>query len=85
MDTFSRAIRITWNVIRFPLIAILAFCEPLLGIVLGGLAILMLVAAAVYAGAVPFRALPVYGLLIGAIALIVVRALFSAVVRVLSG
>jgi hypothetical protein len=84
MAAFSRALRILWIVLRFPVLTLLAVLEPLVGFALTALALLMAIAAAAYACTVPFHAVPVVGLLVGALGLIVLVGLYGVAIRVLS-
>jgi len=84
MATLGRIVRIVWIVVRFPALAILAICEPLVGFALASLALLMFLVAALYACVVPFHAIPVFGLLAGAVGMILLLVLYGAVVKVLS-
>lgn len=84
MAILSRALRLCWIVLRFPLLVVLAACEPLIGLGLTALAILMVVAAAAWASLVPFQPVPVFGLLAGAAGAIVLVGLYGFAVRALS-
>ncbi len=76
--------RICWVVLRFPVLAMLAVCEPMVGFILTALALLMATSAVAYATAVPFHALPVFGLLVGAAGMVLLIALYGVALRVLS-
>jgi hypothetical protein len=85
MATFFRIIRILWVVVRFPALALLAICEPLVSFGLTSLALLGVLVAAFYACVLPFQAIPVFGLLAGAVGMILLLVVYYALVRVLSG
>jgi hypothetical protein len=84
MATLNRGLRILWIVLRYPLLVLLGACEPLIGIGLTALALLMAVAAAAWASLVPFQPIPVFGLLAGAAGAVLLLGIYGLAIRVLS-
>jgi hypothetical protein len=84
MAFVSRLSRFIWVTARFPALAILGICAPVIGFVLSGMALLALVSAAVWALEAPFRLAPVLGLVACAVGLVALRGACRLLLRVLS-
>ena len=77
--------RVTWNILRIPLLAVLAVLAPVARLVLGGLSLVSLLMAGFYSLELPYRAFPVMGLLGAAVGLALLLSLYQLLLRSLSG
>lgn len=73
-----------WTIVRLPVAALLAICEPVVRVVLAGLALLSVVTAGFFALVQPARAVPLMGMLGVAVGLLLLLALYYAILRALS-
>lgn len=78
------ALRLLWNLIRFPILAVLAPLEGVLQTVLGGLALLSLVTALFFEYATPVTRFPFWETLTFSAACVLASILYYVLVRVLS-
>ena len=84
MTWINRSLRLTWVVVRFPVLSILALCEPIAAFALTSLALMCVLCAGLGALVAPFRGLPAWGLLGCAVGLLALRSLYRVTVRLLS-
>jgi hypothetical protein len=75
---------LAWALVRVPVAALLAICEPLVPVVLAGLALLFLLIAGFFALVLPLHAFPFFGMLGAAMGLILLLALYYALLRAFS-
>ena len=68
----------------YPIAALLAICEPLVRVILAGLALLFVLIAGFFALVLPLHAFPFFGMLGAAVGLVLLLALYHAVLRALS-
>ena len=76
-------LRCLWIGARFPILALLAILAPVVRVLLGGAA-LLLVLTALFLQAVAPRAIPFWGMIATAVGCVALIALYHAIVRVLS-
>jgi hypothetical protein len=84
MAFVSRLSRLIWVTARFPALAILGICAPVIGFVLSGIALLALVSAGVWALEAPFRLAPALGLVACAVGSVALQGVYRLLLRVLS-
>jgi hypothetical protein len=77
-------IRMAWNVLRIPLLALLTVFAPVARLILGGLSLLSLLMAGFYALELPYRAFPVLGMVGAAVGLAVSLSLYHLLLRALA-
>ena len=75
---------LAWTLVRAPVAALLAICEPLVRVILAGLALLFVLIAGFFALVLPLHAFPFFGMLGAAVGLVLLLALYHAVLRALS-
>jgi hypothetical protein len=75
---------LAWALVRVPVAALLAICEPLVRVILAGLALLFVLIAGFFALVLPLHAFPFFGMLGSAVGLVLLLALYHAVLRALS-
>ena len=80
----SRILWTAWTIVRLPLAALLAICEPVVRVVLAGLGLLFVLTAGFFALVQPARAVPLMGMLGVAVGLLLLLALYYAILRALS-
>ena len=82
--TLSRILWTVWMVVRVPIAALLAICEPVVRVVLAGLALLFVLTAGFFALVLPTHAAPLLGMLGVAVGLLLLLALYYGILRALS-
>jgi hypothetical protein len=82
--TLSRILWTVWIVVRVPIAALLAICEPVVRVVLAGLALLFVLTAGFFALVLPAHAVPLLGMLGVAVGLLLLLALYYGILRALS-
>lgn len=80
----SRTLWTVWTIVRLPVAALLAICEPVVRVVLASLALLFVLTAGFFALVQPVHAVPLLGMLGAAIGLLLVLALYYGILRALS-
>lgn len=80
----SRVLGMLWAIVRVPIAALLAVCEPIVRVVLAGLALLFALTAGFFALVHPARAVPVLGMLGVAVGLLLLLALYYGILRAVS-
>ena len=75
--------RLAWAVIRFPVFTLLVILEPVVRLLLAGTALLVILAAVFYACLRPALPVPILGMLLLAVVLFGLLALYHALLRVL--
>lgn len=83
-DAAARVLWAAWSIVRLPIAAVLAICEPLVRVVLAGLALLFVLTAGFLALARPAHPVPVLGMLAAAVGLLLLLALYYGIVRALT-
>lgn len=83
-STVSRILLTVWTIVRLPVAALLAICEPVVRVVLAGLALLFVVTAGFFALVQPAHAVPLLGMLGVAVGLLLLLALYYGILRALS-
>lgn len=79
-----RILRTVWTIVRLPIAALLAICEPVVRVVLAGLALLFVLTAGFFALVQPAHAVPLLGMLGVAVGLLLLLALYYGILRALS-
>ena len=80
----SRTLWTVWTIVRVPIAALLAICEPVVRVVLAGLALLFVLTAGFFALVLPAHAAPLLGMLGVAVGLLLLLALYYGILRALS-
>jgi hypothetical protein len=80
----GRLLRAVWALFRLPLLAILVILEPLVRVLLGAFALLLVLAALFFELATPRASIPVWGMLTTAVGCVTLLALYYAILRLLS-
>jgi hypothetical protein len=80
----SRILWSVWTIVRLPVAALLAICEPVVRVVLAGLALLFVLTAGFFAVVQPAHAVPLLGMLGVAVGLLLLLALYYGILRGLS-
>jgi len=75
--------RLAWAAIRFPVFTLLVILEPVVRLLLAGAALLVTLAAVFYACVRPALHVPIFGMLLLAVGLFGLLALYHAFLRVL--
>ena len=75
---------LAWALVRAPVAALLAICEPLVRAILAGLALLFVLIAGLFALVLPLHAFPFFGMLGAAVGLTLLLAVYYAVLRAFS-
>ena len=76
--------RMAWNFLRIPLLAVLTVLAPVVRLVLGGLSLVSLLMAGFYSLELPYRAFPVLGMVAAAVGLALSLSLYYLLLRALS-
>jgi hypothetical protein len=80
----SRVLCTIWVLVRLPIAALLAICEPVVRVVLAGSALLLVFTTGFLALVRPAHAVPLLGMLGVAVGLVLLLALYYGILRALS-
>jgi hypothetical protein len=80
----SRVLWTVWTLVRLPIAALLAICEPVVRIALAGSALVLVFTAGFLALVRPAHAVPLLGMLGVAVGLVLLLALYYGILRALS-
>jgi hypothetical protein len=78
------ALRAGWMLLRLPVLAILVILEPLVRVLLGAFALLLVLAALFLECVASQGSMPFWGMLATAVGCVALLALYYAIVRILS-
>jgi hypothetical protein len=78
------ALQAGWMLLRLPVLAILVILEPLVRVLLGAFALLLVLAALFLECVAPQGSMPFWGMLATAVGCVALLALYYAIVRILS-
>jgi hypothetical protein len=79
----AAVLRALWACVRFPMLALLVVLEPIVGFVLGALA-LLLVLSALFLKTVSSHPIPFAAMLASGVGCVALLALYRAIIRLLS-